>query len=398
MRRHVFLLPARSATPCAPRIVCGIDRSTLRAQHVLARRASGVVTPWARGCAQAPAHPLMRRRAPAARVVRVSTEPVVAAGSVDGYGPIFNAGVIVHDGCYHLFARAVRNGYRTNPDAGPGQPRFLDYVSDLLVFVSNDGLDYRFRKVLLASVPGTVYEDPRIQQIVSGGRPHFLLTYTNVPARETGETWRGGIAELTYRDGDWSVAGHHPAVGPEGVPNKDVVLCNLAGGRIGLIQRLERDTWPQQTIQIAIFDTLEALWGTTAAYWQHFMDTLPERTIISPRPGANGVGGGAPPLLVDGELVFFYHERDHANVYMTRVALLDRRTGRVRALLDEPILAPELPWELAGDVGSVIFVEGAQLREDGTIYLTYGASDRHVGAATIKAGPLIAALRSIAAT
>ena len=36
------------------------------------------------------------------------------ADSVPGYGPIFNAGVIHHDGRFHLFARGVRGGYRRN--------------------------------------------------------------------------------------------------------------------------------------------------------------------------------------------------------------------------------------------------------------------------------------------
>ena len=57
--------------------------------------------------------------------LHVSDAPIVAAGSVAGYGPIFNAGVIRRDEVFHLFARGVRDGYRLND--GPG-PRFLDYV------------------------------------------------------------------------------------------------------------------------------------------------------------------------------------------------------------------------------------------------------------------------------
>jgi hypothetical protein len=37
-------------------------------------------------------------------VQRISDEPIVGADSVPGYGPIFNAGVIHHDGRFHLFA------------------------------------------------------------------------------------------------------------------------------------------------------------------------------------------------------------------------------------------------------------------------------------------------------
>ena len=64
-------------------------------------------------------------------VRRISDEPIVAAGTVPGYGPIFNAGLIHHEGFFHLFARGVRDSYRRND--GPG-PLFLDYISDVLVF------------------------------------------------------------------------------------------------------------------------------------------------------------------------------------------------------------------------------------------------------------------------
>ena len=89
---------------------------------------------------------------------RLLGKPVVAAGSVPGYGPIFNAGVIHHDGRYHLFARAVRDGYRLNEKRGlGGEPRFLDYISDVLVFVSFDGVSYDFQQVLHRSDPNAVY-------------------------------------------------------------------------------------------------------------------------------------------------------------------------------------------------------------------------------------------------
>ena len=44
-------------------------------------------------------------------VTRLSHRPVVEARAVPGYDPIFNAGLLVHEGTYHLFARGVRDGY-----------------------------------------------------------------------------------------------------------------------------------------------------------------------------------------------------------------------------------------------------------------------------------------------
>ena len=54
----------------------------------------------------------------AVTVRRVRDAPIVEAGSVPGYGPIFNAGAIHHDGAFHLFARGVREGYTRNGGSG----------------------------------------------------------------------------------------------------------------------------------------------------------------------------------------------------------------------------------------------------------------------------------------
>jgi predicted GH43/DUF377 family glycosyl hydrolase len=51
-------------------------------------------------------------------VRRLKPTPIVEAGSVDGYGAIFNAGLAYVEGRFHLFARGVRAGYRRNPGSG----------------------------------------------------------------------------------------------------------------------------------------------------------------------------------------------------------------------------------------------------------------------------------------
>jgi predicted GH43/DUF377 family glycosyl hydrolase len=46
------------------------------------------------------------------------------------------------------------------------------------------------------------------------------------------------------------------------------------------------------------------------------------------------------------------------------------------------------------DVDNIIFVQGAVPRPDGTIYLTYGAADRCVGAASVAATEVQEALHA----
>jgi predicted GH43/DUF377 family glycosyl hydrolase len=315
---------------------------------------------------------------------------VIAFGAVPGYGPIFNAGLIVVDGVFHLFARGVRDGYVRND--GPG-PRFLDYVSDVLVFTSEDGLDYSFQQVLGtgADEGAQSLEDPRVQRIRADGTEHVLMTYTYLPEPASGEPWQVGVHRLAYADGRFEL---NPTsgrvVGPAGVPDKDAVLFNLRDGRVALIHRIHPN------MQLALFDSLEHLYAADGDYWDAHMSELDRHTLIRPATGGLGVGAGAPPVDVDGALLLFYHERDTESRYTINVALLDAETGVLVSVLDQPILRPELSWERNGDVDEVVFVQGAVGRPDGTVYLTYGAADRCVGAAEVEAAPLIGALRAAA--
>jgi beta-1,2-mannobiose phosphorylase / 1,2-beta-oligomannan phosphorylase len=302
---------------------------------------------------------------------------VVACGTVPGYGAIFNAGLIHHDGRYHLFARAVRDGYTKNAGAGP---RFLDYISDLIMFESTNGLDYTFVDVLARAGDHGVhcYEDPRIHAARLGGEDVFIMTYTNLPPAGSGQPWRIGAHVVSYDNGRFSLrAGTQRLLGPDGIENKDAVMFSLADGRVALVHRVHPD------IQLAIFDHFDHLWNADDDYWADHMATLDDHIIVRPTPGALGVGAGPPPIITSAGLLFFFHERRADGVYTMNVALLDATNGRPLAVLDRAVMVPELEWERIGDVDEVVFVQGAHLEPDGdTVYLVYGAADRCVGAAT----------------
>lgn len=322
--------------------------------------------------------------------VRISDAPIVAAGSVPGYGPIFNAGVIRHEGVFHLFARGVRDGYRRNDGLSP---RFLDYVSDVLVFTSLDGRAYAFQQVLATSSPDGVhaYEDPRVQLVRSGGEERIVMTYTNLPPPASGRPWRIGVHRLGFEDGRFLLnRTSGGVVGPDGIPDKDAVLFNLLDGRIAMIHRVHPN------MQLAVFDSLDDLWDPPPGYWDEHLRELDRHTIVTPSDGSLGVGAGAPPVSLGDALLLFYHEREADGQYTIKVALLDHETGRVRSILPEAIMRPELPWERTGDVDDVVFVQGAVALVDGTVYLTYGAADRCVGAATVDGADIVSALRAAA--
>jgi predicted GH43/DUF377 family glycosyl hydrolase len=332
----------------------------------------------------------LNHAAPSVNVRRVRDQPVVDFGSVDGYGPIFNAGAMYQDGRFHLFARGVHDRYRRNQGAGA---RFLDYISDVLVFVSDDGCSYEFQQVLAESSADGIYsyEDPRVQRVQTPDGERIVMSYTNLPAPETKKFWRIGVHNLAY-EGDRFTLNDTSGrvVGPEGEPNKDAVIFNLRDGRVALIHRI----YPN--MQLAVFDTLDDLRDAPAGYWEEYMTDLDRHTIIRPSETSLGVGAGAPPVATEDGLILLYHERDGNEHYTTRVALLDDETGQVKSMLPEPIMRPELEWERVGDVQNVVFIQGAIPQPDGTIYVTYGAADRCIGASTMSTDELLDALRAAA--
>ncbi len=228
-----------------------------------------------------------------------------------------------------------------------------------------------------------------MQLVRSGGENRIVMTYTNLPSPESGSPWRIGVHRLGFEDDRFFLNRNSGrVVGPEGIPNKDAVLFNLRDGRVAMIHRVHPN------MQLAVFDSLDELWDPPTGYWDEHLADLDRHTIIWPCDGSLGVGAGAPPVSFGDTLLLFYHEREADGHYTTKVALLDHETGRVLSILPEAIMRPQLPWEREGDVDNVVFVQGAVVQPDGTIYLTYGAADRCVGAATVDGEAVVAALRA----
>jgi predicted GH43/DUF377 family glycosyl hydrolase len=324
---------------------------------------------------------------PSPHVRRLRDRPIVDAGAAPGYGPVFNAGLLHHDGMYHLFTRAVRPGYRPG---SAGETRYVDYISDVVVFTSADGYKYDYGYVLARSgVDGTYcFEDPRVQWVTSQGNCHLVMTYTDVPARESGRPWRIGARFLRWNGQRFELEDPTTGylLGPSGKKNKDAVVFTLADGRVALIHRIDPD------MQLAVFDDLDHLWRAgDDDYWDAHLADLEAHTIIKPGTGAQKVGAGAPPVLTDAGFLLFYHERLLDGTYTMNLALLDEKTGEVVSRLPRPLLEPELSWEINGDVSRVIFVQGAHLSGD-EVYLTYGAADSRVGAAIGSVSQLLDAL------
>ena len=319
-------------------------------------------------------------------VCRVADRPVAGAHSAPGYGALFNPGLVHHQGLYHLFARGVRAGYRPNPGPGKG---FFDYLSDIVVLTSPDGMSYQFDYVLVpaGSEGASCFEDPRVQVVGPDEKSQLVMTYTWLPPGGKGP-WRIGAHRLMWDGQRFRLQpGSGRVLGPDGVANKDAVVFALDDGRVALIHRIHPN------MQLALFDDLEHLWDAGPDYWDPYLAELDRHTLITPTPGALGVGAGAPPVRTEGGLLLFFHERRADGSYTMNLALLDPGTGRVLGRLPSAVLTPELDWEQRGDVDNVVFVQGVY-RDGDRLYLTYGAADRCVGAATASVSQLLEALRA----
>ena len=308
-------------------------------------------------------------------------------------GAVFNPGVWYDDGVVHLLFRAVPAGYErkplddpdpTGPDAG-----FDDsYVSYLGYAESRDGLHFICREEPFMR-PDTDFdrygaEDPRISKL--DGR--YLITYTALSEPAFGEVdgVRIGLASTS----DFVQVEKHGVVGP-GLRDKDAVIFpRLIGGRVAMLHRVVPD------IQLIYFDTLDDLLNDAALHWEQHLASLDEHVIMRSEAEweAKKIGAGPTPVETADGWLLIYHGVDYDHVYRTGLALLDRDDpARVLARTREPVMMPELDFELYGDVDNVVFPEGAAVI-DGTLHVYYGAADRVIGHAQAPLDDVLAFMRS----
>jgi predicted GH43/DUF377 family glycosyl hydrolase len=115
------------------------------------------------------------------------------------------------------------------------------------------------------------------------------------------------------------------------------------------------------------------------------------KMILEARRGAwwdaNKIGLSPPPILTpEGWLMLYHGVRQTASgtLYRLGLALFDEHTPEVCLLRSsEWVFRPEEDYELAGDVGNVVFPCGYTMCPDGdTIRLYYGAADTCIALAT----------------
>jgi predicted GH43/DUF377 family glycosyl hydrolase len=262
---------------------------------------------------------------------------------------VFNAAAIYHEGLFHLLYRTTDN---------PPHAKYGTYISRIGHAVSSDGINfYRWERPIFEGEHAQEQrgvEDPRVVKIDD----MFYMTYTGFGGRFDGD-YRIMMAysqDLVH----WERMG---VVMDE--PNKDAALFpERIGGRYVMFHRMYPNIW------IAFSDDLI-----------HWTD---HHEVIKIRPGtweSARVGIAGPPIKTDKGWLVIYHAADDNNVYRLGIALLDLNDPtKVLYRQPEPILEPELSWEVEGYIPNVVFSCGqAEVGDD--IWLYYGGADTVIGVA-----------------
>jgi predicted GH43/DUF377 family glycosyl hydrolase len=203
-------------------------------------------------------------------------------------------------------------------------------------------------------------EDPRITFLE--GRYQMLYT-----------AWSEGAIQVARAStSDFHTWERHGIVFP-GPDNKDAALFpRKIGGRYCAFHRIPRSIW------IAWSDDL-VTWGD----YQKILDPRPN--TIEPLK----LGAGGPPIETPYGWLVIYHGVDHDLVYRLGVVLLDLEDPtKIVNWPSTPILEPEEPWELEGDVPNVVFTCGtAEIGDQYFIY--YGGADKVIAVATCNKAELL---------
>jgi predicted GH43/DUF377 family glycosyl hydrolase len=95
------------------------------------------------------------------------------------------------------------------------------------------------------------------------------------------------------------------------------------------------------------------------------------------------IGIAGPPVKTAEGWLLIYHGVSRKNHYSLGIALLDiRNPTQIISRQKEPILEPELDWEVHGHVPNVVFSCG-QVELGNELIVYYGGADSVIGAAKI---------------
>ena len=221
-------------------------------------------------------------------------------------------------------------------------------------------------------------EDPRLTKI--GETIYMLYTAFNGKSEPRVALSYIKLDDFITRCWNWS---RPILISPPNVPDKDAALFpKKIKGKYAILHRLGVSIW------LDYVDDLQ--FGGNK--W------LKGNVIMSPKdelPDTEKLGISSPPIETKEGWLLLYHcvsRKTQPMTYYVAAALLDLKDpSKVIARRKVPILEPETPYELNGQVGNVVFPCGAVvIGED--LFVYYGGGDTVIGVATMKISELMNSL------
>ena len=266
---------------------------------------------------------------------------------------MFNTAAIFDNGLVHLVYRATDTSLRGSE---------ARYINSLGYAISSDGIHFNrlCDPILGNDVPQEARgpEDPRIVKLDG----LFYMLYTGYGGRFDGD-YR--ICLVTSSNLiDWQ---RHGMMLDE--PNKDASLFpEKIDGKYVMFHRRDYGIW------LAYSDDLQR-------WTEHRLiaEPLPDSTWESVKIGIAG-----PPIKTPEGWFLIYHGVADGPRYSLGAMLLDYADPSiVVARQPEPILEPELDWEVYGHVPNVVFSCGQVVIGD-DLFVYYGAADTVIGVAALR--------------
>jgi predicted GH43/DUF377 family glycosyl hydrolase len=247
---------------------------------------------------------------------------------------------------------------------------YLTSISHLRIARSKNGIDFNIDK-RPALFPEKEYEksgieDPRVTCI--DGR--YYISYSAVSDVT-------GITACLASTSDFRTFTKHGiifmpdnknvAIFPEKIEGKYYALSRPASGEFCV-----NDIWISESCNLIHWGNHKRLMGVRKGCW----DSL-------------RVGGGAVPFKIDEGWLEIYHGASEDGRYCIGAVLLDyKEPWKVITRSKEPVIEPEMDYELNGFFGGVVFTCGV-LYEKGVVKIYYGAADTTVAYAEVRLNDIL---------
>ncbi|MBN1898084.1 MAG: glycosidase [Spirochaetes bacterium] len=288
-------------------------------------------------------------------LTRISKKPILAPVPYHDWekAATFNCGAVCDgNGLVHMIYRAVNT-------MDPGT-----IVSSLGYAVSEDGINFfRLDKPVFTGQGDQEKagcEDPRITKIDE----EYFMVYVAYSGKYGADFHDTKICMASTKNFiQWK---RHGVILDER-DNKDAALFpEKINGKYTLLHRRKPHIWITYSDNFHNWQGHTIIMKTIEGSWE-----------------SQKIGIAGPPHRTEKGWLLFYHAMDEKNTYRLGVALLDLNDpSQVLIRQKEPVLEPELNWELKGLVPNVVFSCGS-VKMGKTYFIYYGGADTVIGVASV---------------